>query len=391
MRVLVAEDDRVSLRILEVTLTKWGYEVVPCEDGAQAWETLQRGDPPGLALLDWMMPGMDGVDLCTRMRQSPSLSSVYTILLTARGRREDMVEGLDAGADDYVKKPFDREELRARLRVGERVVELQNDRLRRETVRYVDQLEHTVAELQDSRSRIVEVHEAARKAIAGELHGRVQTQLLMLTMRLDEIREKIPTLPSDAQVDLVQAAADLEGIRENEIRQISHRLHPSIVGVGLRASLRSLSDQFDRSFPVELEVAPEIVEREFAGGSSIPFNVRLGMYRVAEEALANALKHANATTCTVSLWLNGATGELCLSVKDDGKGFVADEARRGLGTVTMEDYMGAMRGSIKLGSAPGQGTIVTAAVPLDERGPPSGAVVATAGRASIAAAARTKG
>ena len=125
MKVLIAEDDMVSRRLLEASLTRWGYEVVVTCDGAAAWEVLQRGDAPSLVILDWMMPGMDGIEVCRRVRSALTAMPPYLILLTAKGRREDIVTGLRAGANDYVTKPFDREELRARMQVGMRMVELQ--------------------------------------------------------------------------------------------------------------------------------------------------------------------------------------------------------------------------------------------------------------------------
>ena len=125
MRVLIAEDDPISRRLLEATLERWGYEVVVTADGAEAWQALQRPDPPPLAILDWMMPGLDGVEVCRRVRGAGSPTPPYLILLTAKGRREDTVAGLEAGADDYITKPFDREELRARVKVGARLTELQ--------------------------------------------------------------------------------------------------------------------------------------------------------------------------------------------------------------------------------------------------------------------------
>lgn len=125
MRILIAEDDRMSCRLLERTLTGWGHEVVLTHDGAQAWAALQEKDAPQLAILDWMMPGMDGVEVCRRVRQRQNATSAYIILLTAKGRKADIVEGLIAGANDYVTKPFDRAELQARVQVGVIVVELQ--------------------------------------------------------------------------------------------------------------------------------------------------------------------------------------------------------------------------------------------------------------------------
>ena len=125
MKILIAEDDAVSSRTLQVFLTRWGYEVVIATDGAEAWRVLERSDAPKMSILDWMMPGMDGVEICRRVRELPRVAPAYLILLTARGAHADVIRGLDAGADDYVTKPFDRDELRARVRVGVRVAELQ--------------------------------------------------------------------------------------------------------------------------------------------------------------------------------------------------------------------------------------------------------------------------
>jgi CheY-like chemotaxis protein len=125
MRVLIAEDDPVARRILEVTLAKCDYDVEVTTTGWEAWKALRKGAGPELVVLDWMMPGMDGVEICRRVRGSARAKSTYIILLTARTDRHDLITGLDAGADDYVVKPFDADELRARLRVGARVLDLQ--------------------------------------------------------------------------------------------------------------------------------------------------------------------------------------------------------------------------------------------------------------------------
>lgn len=126
MRILIAEDDPVSQQVLVAVLKKWGHEVVVTSDGSEAWEQLQRDDSPKLAILDRMMPEMGGVEVCRRLRELEHDDiPTYVILLTAMGRKEDVVEGLEAGADDYVVKPFDSNELRARIDVGRRVVELQ--------------------------------------------------------------------------------------------------------------------------------------------------------------------------------------------------------------------------------------------------------------------------
>jgi DNA-binding response OmpR family regulator len=126
MKVLIAEDDPVSRRLLQAALTKWGYEVIVTTNGKEAWEVLQQPGAPSLLVLDWLMPETDGVEVCRQAREITALKSAYIILLTSRGSKEDIVQGLQAGADDYVTKPFDHGELRARVQVGSRVVQLQS-------------------------------------------------------------------------------------------------------------------------------------------------------------------------------------------------------------------------------------------------------------------------
>lgn len=125
-KVLIAEDDPVSRRVLHTFLLKWGYEVVVAEDGTQALAILERQDFPRLAVLDWMMPGLEGTQVCERIRKEPNRPYVYILLLTARSQKEDILKGLESGADDYLTKPFDAQELRARLQVGQRILSLQN-------------------------------------------------------------------------------------------------------------------------------------------------------------------------------------------------------------------------------------------------------------------------
>ena len=128
----------MSCHLLERTLSGWGHEVVVTNDGLVAWAALEEKDPPKLAILDWMMPGIDGLEICRRLRQRETQTPTYVIMLTAKRRKTDIVEGLIAGANDYVTKPFDRGELKARLDVGITVVNLQQS------------LAHRVSELEEA-------------------------------------------------------------------------------------------------------------------------------------------------------------------------------------------------------------------------------------------------
>ena len=136
-RVLIAEDDPVSCHLLKSFLIKWDYEVTVETDGAAASRILESDGAPRLAVLDWMMPGMEGVQICQRIRDRKSRPYIYLLLLTARSEKRDLLRGLELGADDYLTKPFDSEELRARLLVGERILTLQDDLiLAREELRF---------------------------------------------------------------------------------------------------------------------------------------------------------------------------------------------------------------------------------------------------------------
>ena len=145
MRVLLAEDESTSRQVLRAALERWGYEVVLALDGDQALEVLQAEDRPLIAIVNWFMPGVDGAELCRRIRSTPDLRSIYMILLTARDSTEDIVEGLQAGADDYVTKPFDNDVMRARVQVGARVVNLRSE------------LANRVIELEEALSRVTQL------------------------------------------------------------------------------------------------------------------------------------------------------------------------------------------------------------------------------------------
>jgi phosphoserine phosphatase RsbU/P len=146
MRALIADDDRIAAEMLFRTLARWNFEVTSVADGDAAWTHLSQATAPTLAILDWMMPHLDGTEVCRRVRKDLPFANMYLILLTSLESRKDIVAGLDAGADDYVVKPFDPEELRARVNVGVRVLSLQ------------ERLAERVTELQAALSNVKVLH-----------------------------------------------------------------------------------------------------------------------------------------------------------------------------------------------------------------------------------------
>ena len=183
VKILIAEDEPLSRRLLQHVLTEHGHEVIVTSDGVQAWEVLQADDAPHLAVVDWMMPGLTGLQLCNLVHEAPDADLKYLILLTAKGEKADIVRGLAAGANDYVTKPFDKDELRARVEVGVRVIQLQirlADRIRelQEALAHVNQLKGIIPicaqckKIRDDQNYWQRVEKYIAKNVDAKIHPR---------------------------------------------------------------------------------------------------------------------------------------------------------------------------------------------------------------------------
>src|SRR5271169_6441451 len=208
MRVLIAEDDPLSRKILEKTLVRAGYEITSVENGKLALEELSKEDPPRLALLDWEMPEKDGVEVCRELRNQKEQAYKYLILLSAKESKQEIVQGLESGADDYLTKPYDGEELRARLRAGERILELEDHLVEaRESMRY--QATHDLLTSLWNRGVIVEL-------LSGEVNR--------------SRREKNCTAVMMCDIDHFKQVNDQYGhaTGDDVLREVSRRLRNSV-------------------------------------------------------------------------------------------------------------------------------------------------------------------
>jgi DNA-binding response OmpR family regulator len=210
MKILIAEDDAVSRKLLESNLHRWGHEAVSCKDGDQAWAYLEQPDTPRLAILDWMMPGIEGPELCRRARELRHGSLLYLILLTAKGDEADLVQGLQAGADDYVTKPFSREEMRARMGVGLRFLELQERLIEAERNRVVVQ---------------------AAGAAAHEINQPLT--VLMGTAQLLQMRAEKGAEPNPAITEMYNAAERIREIVQQMGKVRTYATRPYIEGIDI--------------------------------------------------------------------------------------------------------------------------------------------------------------
>ena len=219
--------------------------------------------------------------------------------------------------------------------------------------------------VRESRERMVQAADSTKRAIAEELHGTVQSKLFAVWMRLIQFKDSNTNASPEQVEELGIIATELDNIREEDIRGISHRLHPSIVRVGAAVGLRSLRSFYESMIPVELEINEAAAQLEPVGTSVIPDNVRLGVYRIAELAMGNVAKHAEATVCTVDWSYDLLEQQLVMTIADDGIGFDPAQVRQtGLGMVNIGDYADALNATLEIDSKPGHGTRLKLVIPF---------------------------
>lgn len=209
-RVLIADDSGISRRLLESPLKKWGYEVTVAYDGTQAWEYLEGENAPALAILDWMMPGMTGPEVCSRVRQLGREPYTYILLLTSKSEKEDLIAGMSAGADDYIVKPFDQQELQVRLEAGKRILRLHE-------------------QLLDAKKKLIQ--QATHDDLTGLFNRRRIIEFLRTELNRAN-REDRPVGIVLADIDKFKSVNDTYGhhVGDAVLRETAHRMQSSIRG-----------------------------------------------------------------------------------------------------------------------------------------------------------------
>lgn len=354
--LLVVDDDPVARQTLTALLNISEYRIEEAASGPEGIRKAARLHPE-VILLDVMMPGMDGYEVCRRLRQDPELAEVPILMITALDDRDSRLRGLEAGADDFISKPFDSLELETRLRTLKRVARyrhLLEERARLEEM--YRQIETQNAELRRLSEEILLAQENERRQLAIELHDEIGQLLTGLKLLLDRYND---AAPSDLQAIRAQAREITLELFQR-VRNLSLDLRPTVLDdFGLFAALHWLFKRFEEQASLKINHnISTLDERRF------PKAVETAAFRLIQEALTNIARHAGVNAATVNLDIRPE--QLKITVLDAGAGFDPQQivAGRSTGLSAMRERVRLAGGTFHLQSAPGKGTLITAEFPL---------------------------
>ncbi|MFP4474613.1 MAG: ATP-binding protein [Desulfatibacillaceae bacterium] len=350
MKVFIADDSPTTRFALRKNLREWGYDVVEAADGLAAWEALSQESPPRMAVLDWMMPGMDGVEICRKLTERRGGLLIYTILLTSKTEKEDLVYALDSGAHDFLSKPVHPEELRSRIAVGRRLVEM--DQLK---TKFLGMAAH------DLRNPLISVSGFSHMLLNADLGPLTEHQHEFISI-IKDTSENMLSLVNDlldisviesGRLDLRPETSDLAGIVERQLKVC-----------------RPMAEKKGMVLRKELSRVPELV-----------FDPKR-IAQVIDNLLSNAIKFSprdSVITVTLTLENNSAR----VSVRDEGPGIDEEdqhrifgdfarigtqptdgEASTGLGLAIVKKIVEAHKGLVEVESRPGSGSTFSFALPI---------------------------
>ena len=337
--VVIAEDHDETREYLTHVLEAAGFVVDATADGTAALAICQARAPDAL-VSDVLMPGLNGIQLIERLRADERTAVIPVLLLSARGGEDSRIEGIAAGADDYLVKPLSGRELVARVDGAARLARLRRETARREQERF-----------RKLSGRLVEVQEAERRQLSAELHDRTSPQLAAIHINLQMLNNLLGARETEDVRALLDDTAGLIADTTLGIREISSNLRPTVLDDGgLPPALAAYAQQFTQRTGVVVRL-----HTQNATGTLTPA-MRSNLFRIVQEALTNCAKHAKARSVTIRLTTD-SSHLLALTIADDGVGFdVERHGAPGLGLVTMRERAEFLGGTFSLESKPGQGT-----------------------------------
>lgn len=341
--ILIVDDEPSARETLVALLESEKYDLILAVNGFDALKLAEEA-PPDLILLDVMMPGMDGYEVCRRIRSTPKIAEVPVVILTALDDHASLMRGIEAGADDFLSKPVDRYELRARVRTIIRLNRYHTLMEQRENLRMMA-------------DRMVTAQEQERQRISRELHDDLGQALTTHMLAIRNLQDSLP-LPKKQLVEQLQSLYQQTHETSTKIRRLAQNMRPpALDALGLKGAMQAYCTEFTRrtGLPVICEVDDELPTL------SDTFNITL--YRVLQEALTNVIKHAQASQVWADLTLEDRT--VTLIVQDNGRGFVMEKVQnKGIGLTGLRERLTIAGGVFKISSSPVRGTILMARLPL---------------------------
>jgi len=345
--ILIVDDNPTARQTLVAMLEGENYDLQLAQDGVQALQMLEQLQPD-LILLDVMMPGMDGFEVCRQIRSTPPLAEVPIIMLTALDDRESLVRGIESGADDFLSKPADRRELAARVRTITRLNRYRTLMEQRENIRLMAE-------------RVVAAQEEERQRISRELHDDLGQALTTHLLALRNLQEDL-SVPVETMFERLQSLYDQSYEIFVKIRRLARDLRPPVLdALGLRVAMQTYCTEFTRRTHLPIV---------FEADSSLPelsdiYNITL--YRALQEALTNIVKHAQASQGWVDLSME--ENMVHLTVQDNGIGFSEENSKsNGIGLTGLRERITIAGGTLNISSTSKRGTILSAQFPLANNG-----------------------
>ncbi|HEY3307248.1 MAG TPA: response regulator [Desulfuromonadaceae bacterium] len=358
MRILIADDDPAFRHLIGEILVKWGYQVVVCANGNEAWGILQWENPPRIAILDWLMPGLEGIELCGKIRQEIETPYIYVILLTAHQQHEFLVQGMEAGADDYITKPLNINELKVRLKAGQRIIELQKELIaaREKLAVHASDLEAANRDLEAFSYAVSNDLLNSLLAIGSNAHAIQELICSKQDERCKSYTKKI--------YDKTKRLGELISLMHDYFRPTRAEFHEETVDLSEMAG--NTAESMRKAHP-EREVNFRIEDGVLVKGD--PSQLQL----VLEHLFSNAWKHtAKREDVLIEFGLTAVEGKPVYYVRDNGIGFDMAHAEKlfmpfqrlpgtegfagqGIGLATVERIIRRHGGKVWAEGEPGKG------------------------------------
>lgn len=345
--ILIVDDEPTARETLIAMLEGGHYQIEQAKDGFQALKMLETLTVD-LILLDVMMPGMDGFEVCKRIRSTPKIAEVPIVILTALDDHNSLLHGIEAGADDFLSKPVERRELMARVRTIVRLNRYHTLMEQRENIR-------------EMAERVVTAQEQERQRISREMHDDLGQALTTHMIALRDLQNDL-TIPTETMFEKLQALYNQAFEIFGKVRTLAHNLRPPVLdALGLKAAMRTYCMEFTRrtQLPVTFEADEDI--------PVLPDIYNITFYRVLQEALTNVIKHADASQVWADLTVEDKM--ITLTVQDDGHGFIEEKVHSssGIGLTGLRERVTLAGGRFNISSSPVRGTILLAQFPIPKK------------------------